>query len=90
MDFRLFSIIFGSVFLAELGDKTQIATVLFASESSNPAGLVFLASAAALIASSAFGVLFGSVLSEFLDPKVIGKISGVIFILIGITTFLKS
>ncbi len=56
MDLKLFLTIFGSIFLAELGDKTQLATLLFASGAETPKWLVFAASASALVLTSALGV----------------------------------
>ena len=60
MDWRVFLTIFGSVFIAELGDKTQLATMLFASDKEVSKYTVFLAASAALVVAAAFGVLAGS------------------------------
>ena len=57
---------FATVFLAEFGDKTQLATVLFASERKMPAMMVFLASGGALLLSSAIATFFGTVASRYL------------------------
>ena len=78
--------IFFSVFLAELGDKTQIATLLFATDSKVSPMFVFLASAGALILSSAIAVLAGTVARTYLQQIPLKLISGVCFILIGIWT----
>ena len=78
--------IFFSVFLAELGDKTQIATLLFATDSKvSPVG-IFLASAGALVLSSAIAVLAGTVARTYLQQIPLKLISGICFILIGIWT----
>lgn len=78
--------IFFSVFLAELGDKTQIATLLFATDSKvSPAG-IFLASAGALVLSSAIAVLAGTVAKTYLQIIPLKLISGICFILIGAWT----
>lgn len=78
--------IFVSVFLAELGDKTQIATVLFASNKDvSPIG-VFVASAGALALSSALAVFFGSILGKYLHLVPLKLIAGVCFMGIGIWT----
>jgi putative Ca2+/H+ antiporter (TMEM165/GDT1 family) len=57
MDLKLFATVFGTIFVAELGDKTQLATLLYASDASHPKLTVFAASAAALVLTSALGVL---------------------------------
>lgn len=88
MDFKLFITIFATVFVAELGDKTQLATLLYASDASHPKLTVFAASAAALVLSSALGVLAGSILSEYLNPKVVRWVAGMGFIAVGLWVLL--
>ena len=56
MDWRVFLTIFGSVFIAELGDKTQLATMLFASDKEVSKYTVFLAASAARV--NAIGSIF--------------------------------
>lgn len=82
----IFFMIFFSVFLAELGDKTQIATLLFATDSKISPMYVFLASAGALILSSAIAVLAGTVAKTYLQQIPLKLISGICFILIGAWT----
>ncbi len=86
MDWKIFVTIFGAVFIAELGDKTQLATMLFAADKEVSKYLVFFAASAALIVASAIGVLAGSLLSEFISEKVLHYIAGVGFIAIGAYT----
>jgi putative Ca2+/H+ antiporter (TMEM165/GDT1 family) len=86
MDWKVFITIFGAVFIAELGDKTQLATMLFAADKEVSKCLVFLAASAALIVASAIGVLAGSLLSEFISEKVLHYIAGIGFIAIGAYT----
>lgn len=81
-----FLAIFLTVFLAELGDKTQLATVLFSAEGRVPVWLVFLAAASALIASTAIAVLLGTLASEYLKGLPLKVIAGTGFILIGLWT----
>ena len=88
MDLRLFATVFSTIFLAELGDKTQLATLLFASDASHPKVTVFAASAAALVLSSALGVLAGSLLAEYVSPRVVRWVAGVGFIAVGIWVLL--
>jgi putative Ca2+/H+ antiporter (TMEM165/GDT1 family) len=78
-----FFTIFASVFLAELGDKTQLATALFASEGDRPKWLVFLASSAALVISTALATLVGSFLHGLFSGPWLKLVAGVGFILIG-------
>jgi putative Ca2+/H+ antiporter (TMEM165/GDT1 family) len=86
MDPKLFATVFGTVFLAELGDKTQLATVLFASNSASALLTVFLGASAALISTSAIGVVAGGVPSVYLNPKLLSFAAGVGFIVIGAWT----
>ena len=58
MDYRMLVTVFTAVFVAELGDKTQLATLLFAAEGDNPKLTVFAAAALALVLTSAIGRLF--------------------------------
>ena len=86
MDWKIFITIFASVFIAELGDKTQLATMLFASDRETSSATVFLAASAALIVATAIGVLAGSLLSEYINEKYLHYIAGVGFIAIGAFT----
>ena len=86
MDWKMFLTIFASVFIAELGDKTQLATMLFATDKEVSKYTVFFAASAALIVASAIGVLIGSLLSEFIDEKYLHYIAGIGFIMIGAFT----
>ena len=83
MDPKLFATVFGTILLAELGDKTQLATLLYASDSDHGRWTVFLAASAALIVASAAGVLSGALLSELLNPKVLRWVAGGGFIAVG-------
>lgn len=71
------------VFLAELGDKTQLATMLMATKTDS-IWLVFIGSSLALIAASLLGVLAGSILSKYVPSSYIQTASGLGFLLIGI------
>ncbi len=86
MDWKIFITIFASVFIAELGDKTQLATMLFATDKAVSKYTVFFAASAALIVASALGVLAGSLFSEYINEKYLHYIAGVGFILIGAFT----
>ena len=86
MDLKTTAAIFGTVFLAELGDKTQLATVLFAADRQNSAFAVFFAAAAALVASTALAVVAGGALSSYVNTRHLSVVAGVGFILIGVWT----
>ncbi len=86
MELKTFAIVFGTVFLAELGDKTQLATMLFASRPSVSLWTVFLGASAALLLSSAIAVAAGSVVSTIVDPKILSWIAGAGFVVIGAWT----
>ncbi|PIR03867.1 MAG: hypothetical protein COV59_04340 [Candidatus Magasanikbacteria bacterium CG11_big_fil_rev_8_21_14_0_20_39_34] len=83
---KLFLTGFITIFLAELGDKTQIATLLFAANKDHPKLIVFLSAAAALILTSAIGVLLGSALSVYLDERMLKLLAGFGFIIVGAWT----
>ncbi len=78
----LFSI-FVTVFLAELGDKTQLATLLFASGEGRKPFLVFLAAGTALLLSTGIAVLLGQAAQTYLTTFPLKLIAGAGFILIG-------
>ncbi|KZR60885.1 hypothetical protein PMIT1327_01802 [Prochlorococcus marinus str. MIT 1327] len=74
---------FTTVFLAELGDKTQLATLLLSAQSGQP-WVVFLGAALALISSSLVGVLVGRWLAGILPPERLQKMAGVLMVGLGI------
>lgn len=78
--------IFATVFLAELGDKTQLATVLFASDSKLNPYVVFAAAAGALCLSTALAVFVGNVAGQYLEKFPVKLIAGLGFIAIGAWT----
>jgi putative Ca2+/H+ antiporter (TMEM165/GDT1 family) len=90
MNIKVFLTIFITVLFAELGDKTQFATLLFATNKENSKILVFLAAAAALVVASALAVLIGNALGRYINPKYLAWTAGVGFIIIGIWTLVKS
>lgn len=88
MDLRLFLVTFSAVFLAELGDKTQLATMSFAAGNRHALWLVFAASALALVSTSAIGVAAGGLIAQHVSPRYIKVAAGILFILIGLATLL--
>jgi putative Ca2+/H+ antiporter (TMEM165/GDT1 family) len=75
--------VFASVFLAELGDKTQLATLLFAATPGLSKAGVFAAAASALLASSALAVLVGGHVGAALRPELLRTVTAAAFIAIG-------
>jgi putative Ca2+/H+ antiporter (TMEM165/GDT1 family) len=90
MSLQLFATVFATIFVAELGDKTQLATLLYATDAENPKLTVFLASAAALVSTSAIGVLAGGFVSQHVDTRLLSWLAGVGFIAIGIWTITRA
>lgn len=78
-----FFTVFAAVFLAELGDKTQIATLFFSADSGQSKWLVFLAATAALATSSAIAVAVGAAADKYLSVIPLKLIAGIGFVLIG-------
>ena len=83
MDLKVLLTTFGMIFLAELGDKTQLATFAFAAESKTRLS-VFLGSAGALVITSMLAVAFGSTLSRLVPANYIRVGAGALFILVGL------
>lgn len=81
-----FGTTFVTIFLAEIGDKTQLSTLLMSAQSHSP-WVVFMGSAAALITTSLLGVLLGSWIASRLSPKTVEKAAGVMLLLISIMLF---
>ncbi len=81
--FSIFITTFTTIFIAELGDKTQIATLMLSAESGKPT-IVFLGSSLALISSSVVGVITGKWLSEKISPSKFTLFTGVLMIIISL------
>ena len=82
----VFFAVFATVFLAELGDKTQLATILFASDGNTHPLLVFFAAASALIAATAVAVFLGVAAEKWLSAFPLKLVAGLGFVLIGLWT----
>jgi len=82
----VFSSTFITIFLAELGDKTQLSTLLMSAESQAP-GVVFVGAATALIATSLLGVILGQWIASRLAPKTVEIAAGVSLLLISVMLF---
>lgn len=82
MDWKLFAATFVGVFLAEIGDKTQLATLAFSGESRRP-WTVFLAASLALVAATAIGAMAGGLLAKSVPPTWTRRGAAVLFVAIG-------
>ena len=83
MDLRVLITTFGIIFLAEMGDKTQLVAMTMAAETKRP-WAVFLGASVALAAVSGLGVLVGSVLGAYVPLEWVKRGAAVAFIVIGI------
>ena len=90
MDIKVFFTVFTVVFIAELGDKTQLATLLFATDKDVSKYSVFFGASLALIIASAIAVLSGNVISNYISARHLHYIAGIGFIGIGIWTLIKA
>lgn len=90
MDYKVLLTVFTAVFIAELGDKTQLATMLFASDKAVSKLTVFVGASLALIVASGIGVLAGSVISQYVSDRQLHYLAGAGFIAIGVWTLLKA
>jgi putative Ca2+/H+ antiporter (TMEM165/GDT1 family) len=77
-------VVFLSVFMAELGDKTQVATLLFAADQNLSRWEVFAAASAALVFASLLAVLFGAQISRVVPPSTLRVVAGLGFVAIGL------
>lgn len=83
MDWKIFASTFAALFLAEMGDKTQLAVIAAVSKTGKP-WTVFLSAALALVLVTAIGAAFGEGLTRMIAPEVLEKIAGGAFVLIGV------
>jgi putative Ca2+/H+ antiporter (TMEM165/GDT1 family) len=83
---KSFAAMFATIFLAEIGDKTQLATMLFSAEGQTSRWIVFAASAAALVTAAAIGVVVGAQVERLVKPQTLKVIAGAGFIAIGLWT----
>lgn len=90
MEYKTLLIVFTTIFIAELGDKTQLATMLFSANKEVNKLTVFLGASLALIVASGIGVLAGSAISQYVSDKHLHYIAGIGFISIGIWMLLKA
>jgi len=90
LDYKVLITVFTAVFIAELGDKTQLATMLFASDKAVSKLTVFVGASLALIVASGMGVLAGGVISQYVSDRQLHFVAGLGFIAIGVWTLFKA
>jgi len=83
MDLRVMLTTFGIIFLAEMGDKTQLAAMTMSAQTKKP-WAVFIGASLALAAVSAIGVLVGGVIGQYVPLEWVKRIAAVAFIVIGV------
>jgi Ca2+/H+ antiporter, TMEM165/GDT1 family len=88
MDWRVFLTTFGVIFLAEMGDKTQLAAMTMAAQTKKP-WAVLLGAAIALTAVSAVGVVVGSVIGDYVPLIWVKRVAAIAFIVIGVLILLN-
>ncbi len=86
MDWKVFLTTFGTIFLAELGDKTQLATIMMTSKTKLPLS-VFIGASLALCLVTMAGVVFGEGLIAIIPQNILKKVAALAFIAIGVWMF---
>ncbi len=89
MIFSLLLSTFITIFIAELGDKTQLATLTMSGTSNKPLA-VFLGSSSALVLASLVGALAGGSISNFVPEIILKSIASVTFFILGMRLFINS
>ena len=90
MDYKVLFTVFTAVFIAELGDKTQLGTMLFAADKEVSKLTVFLGASLALVIASAIGVLAGGIISQYVSEKHLHYVAGIGFVGIGVWMLVKA
>jgi putative Ca2+/H+ antiporter (TMEM165/GDT1 family) len=89
MFWKTFVTVLTTVFLAEIGDKTQLATMLFSADANTNRWAVFIGSSTALVLAAGIGVLIGAQLEKFVSPQTLKWVAGFGFIAVGIWTLIS-
>ena len=90
MEIKLFATVFATVFLAELGDKTQMATLLYAADPQASKLAVFIAASVALICASALAVAAGGLVATYVSPRILSRVAGAAFVAVGLWTIVRA
>ncbi|NIO03118.1 MAG: TMEM165/GDT1 family protein [Proteobacteria bacterium] len=86
MDWKVFATTFGILFLAELGDKTQLAVITMTTQTEKPF-VVFLGATVALVIVTLMGVVFGHLVYQWVPANILKRVAASVFIVIGIFMF---
>ena len=89
MELKVFFTVFAAVCIAELGDKTQLVTMLFAADKEVSKWTVLLGASAALVFATVIGVIAGTLLSEYINEKYLNYLAGAGFIFIDAFTLAR-
>lgn len=90
MEYKVLFTVFITVFIAELGDKTQLATLLFAADKEVSKLTVFAGASLALVTAAGIGVLAGSLMAQYINERYLHVIAGAGFIGIGLWMLVKA
>ena len=90
MAWKTFFTVFATIFVAELGDKTQLATLLYASDVKTSKTIIFAGAALALVLTSLIGVLAGAFIGRHVSERTLRWIAGIGFIAVGLWTLFSS
>jgi len=90
MDLKIFITVFITIFIAEIGDKTQLATLLFAADKQASKLTVFAGASLALVVAAGIGVLAGGVISNYVSERFLNYLAGAGFIAIGLWTIFRA
>jgi len=90
MDVKILGLVFFTAFVAELGDKSQVLTLLFASNKSASPLVIFIGVSLALVLATGIGVFAGSLFGHWVNEKMLAWISGIGFIALGAITLFRA
>ena len=90
MDLKLIATVFLTVIVAELADKSQFVTLLYASNAQHSKLSVYIGSSLALLFASGVAVLAGVGLSNWFDERIMARVAGIAFILVGLWTYVRA
>jgi putative Ca2+/H+ antiporter (TMEM165/GDT1 family) len=88
MNYKLMLTTFSLIFLAELGDKTQLATLAFSADAQSPWS-VFIGAALALTATSFIAAFLGSAIARWIPLNLIHRVAGLLFLILGVLLLIK-